>query len=277
MSSGPAAVLASSRPRVQATSRTAEFIRRSVPFVVIVAIWWTLTGGLSLVPPFKLPSPNAVAESLTSNLQSGVLLEAIWSSVLRMGIGFVVGSVLGIGLGVLVGTNRFVAGFLRPLATFFQAVAGPTWIPLAVLWFGLSFLASGFIVFNTVFFLTFYTTLLGVETINVNLINSVRTLGGNQLTVIREVLLPGALPSLVNGLHVAIAYGWRALIAAEIIASGQGLGVLIWNGQKFFRVADIVLGLLLIGIISLTMDRVLLRRFERATVERWGLVQREGV
>lgn len=191
-------------------------------------------------------------------------------------LGFVVGAGLGIGLGILVGTNRFVAAFLRPLATFFQAVAGPTWIPLAVLWFGLSWTSSAFIVFNTVFFLAFYTTLMGVETISPVLVNAVRTLGGSRLDLIREVLLPGALPSITTGLRVGVAYGWRALIAAEIIASGQGLGVLIWDGQKFFRVADIVLGLLLIGLISVAMDRFALRVLERATVERWGLVRAEG-
>lgn len=246
---------------------------RVIPFAVVLLAWWLVTSGLRLVPPFRLPAPEAVLGAAVDAYRQGVLVEAVGSSMLRMVLGFVTGTALGISLGVLVGTNRYVAAFMTPLATFFQAVAGVTWIPLAVLWFGLGWVSVAFIVFNTVFFLVFYTTLMGVQTINPNLVNSVRTLGGNRWVVIREVLLPGALPSIVNGLRVGVGYGWRALIAAEIIATGQGLGVLIWEGQKFFRVADIVLGLLLIGLISFAMDRLLLRRLESGTIERWGMVR----
>lgn len=261
------------RPRRGARRSALGMLRRAIPFAVLLLAWWVATTGLRLVPPFKLPAPEAVLEAALDAFRQGVLVEAVGSSILRMGLGFVAGTALGISLGVLVGTNRYVAAFFSPLATFFQAVAGVTWIPLAVLWFGLSWVSVAFIVFNTVFFLVFYTTLMGVQTINPNLVNSVRTLGASRWQVIGEVLLPGALPSVVNGLRVGVGYGWRALIAAEIIASGQGLGVLIWEGQKFFRVADIVLGLLLIGLISLAMDRLLLRRLEAGTVERWGMVR----
>lgn len=254
------------------SSRLAQLVRRALPFGVILVAWWLLTSGFHLVPPFKLPAPEAVLETAVDLYREGVLLDAVGSSILRMSLGFVVGTAFGISLGVLAGTNRYVADFLNPVAMFFQAMAGPTWIPLAVLWFGLSWTSVAFIVFNTVFFLVFYNTLMGVETISPNLVNSVRTLGGRRWQIVWEVLVPGALPSIANGLRLGVGYGWRALIAAEIIASGQGLGVLIWEGQRYFRVADIVLGLLLIGVISLAIDRLLLRRFEAATIERWGVV-----
>lgn len=250
-----------------------RIIQRALPFLLIVAAWWLSTSGLHLLPAYKLPRPEVVVETIVEMYTCGVLLQAVGSSLLRLVVGFAVGTGLGLVLAVLVGTNRYGAAFFRPLATFFQAVAGPTWIPLAVLWFGLSTTSVAFIVFNTVFFIVFYNTLMGVETINRNLINSVRTLGGSQVDLIREVLVPGAMPSIVNGLHVGVAYGWRALIAGEIIATGQGLGVLVWDGQKYFRVSDIVVGLLLIGLISLAMDSTLVRLLEARTIERWGLVR----
>lgn len=248
---------------------------RTIPFFVVLVIWWLVTDILRLVPPYKLPPPSSVVTTAVFLWQEGVLVAAIFSSVLNMLLGFLVGTLLGGTLGVLVGINRHAAAFVMPLATFFQAVAGPTWIPLAVLWFGLGRASVAFIVFNTVFFLVFYTTLVGITTINQNLINSVRTLGGNTWDVIKDVLLPGALPSMINGLRVGIGYGWRALIAAEIIAVGVGLGVLIWEGQRYFRVADIFLGLVLIGLINLTMERLFIQRLEENTVRKWGLVSEE--
>lgn len=250
-----------------------QIARRAMPFALVLVVWWIITSGLHLLPAYKLPEPGAVLATARDLIDGGILAEAVGSSIYRMAVGFLVGTALGLALGVLVGINRYAAAFFRPLATFFQAVAGPTWIPLAVLWLGLSTASVAFIVFNTVFFIVFYNTLMGVETVNRNLINSVRTLGGNQVAVIWHALLPGALPSILNGLHVGIAYAWRALIAGEIIATGQGLGVLIWEGQRYFRVAQIVLGLLLIGIISLIMDRLLVRQLETRTVERWGMVR----
>jgi NitT/TauT family transport system permease protein/taurine transport system permease protein len=169
-----------------------------------------------------------------------------------------------------VGINRTAASFFMPLARFFQAIAGPTWIPLAVLWLGLGWKSVTFIIFNTVFFLVFYNTLMGVQTVPLVLTNSVLTLGGTRWSVIREALLPGALPSMLVGLRTGVGYGWRSVIAAEIIASGQGLGVLIWEGQRLFRIPDIILGLLLIGLISLTMDKLVFARIQARTIERWG-------
>jgi ABC-type nitrate/sulfonate/bicarbonate transport system permease component len=173
----------------------------------------------------------------------------------------------------LVSLNRHVSRFLSPIITFFQAVAGPTWIPLAVLWFGLGTASVAFIVFNSVFFLVFYGTLVGVSTINTNFIASVRTLGARRRDVVLDVLLPGCMPGLLNGLRVGVAYGWRSLIAGEIIATGNGLGVFVWNGLTYFRVTDIFIGLILIGVISLAMERVVIRRLELATIVRWGMAR----
>ena len=243
---------------------------RAVPFIVALGLWWVATSPWGGVPRYVLPSPGIVLENALELYSKGTLVEAILSSTGRMIVGFLFGSVLGISLGIAVGTNRFVAGFFMPLARFFQAVAGPVWIPLAVLWFGLGWRSVTFIIFNTVFFLVFYNTLMGVQTVPLVITNSILTLGGDRWTIIKEALVPGAMPSILVGLRVGVGYGWRSLIAAEIIASGQGLGVLIWEGQRLFRIPDIILGLFLIGLISLAMDKLLFAPIQAHTVERWG-------
>jgi NitT/TauT family transport system permease protein/taurine transport system permease protein len=86
-----------------------------------------------------------------------------------------------------------------------------------------------------------------------------------------EVLLPGALPSLVTGLRVGLGYGWRGLVAAEIIATNAGIGYSLFLAQKFFRTDVIIAGMVIIGLLWLIMDRALLAPLERRTVERWGM------
>ena len=257
-------------PPKRSSDRFARFWSTCIGVAALGAVWWLVTSGLNVVPPFKLPPPEAVFRSFVELYERGELVSAVFSSVWRMLLGWTAGSVLGITLGLAVGINRYLRTFFSPLVTFFQAMAGPVWIPIAVLWFGLSSASVAFIVFNTVFFLVFYGTLMGVRTTSPLLGDAVRVLGGSRLDVIREVAIPGAIGGILFGLSTGIGYGWRALIAAEIIASGTGLGVLIWEGQRLFRIADIFVALLLIGFLSLLMKRILITPLKSA-IARWGI------
>jgi NitT/TauT family transport system permease protein/taurine transport system permease protein len=100
----------------------------------------------------------------------------------------------------------------------------------------------------------------------------VRTLGGSRRHVILQVMIPGAMPSIVTGIRMSIGFGWRALIAAEMIATTTGLGFMIFNAGNFHRTDTIVLGIITIGLLWLATDRLLLQPLERWTIERWGLV-----
>jgi taurine transport system permease protein len=102
----------------------------------------------------------------------------------------------------------------------------------------------------------------------------VLTLGGGQRHVIFHVMLPGALPSIVTGIRMSIGFGWRALIAAEMIATSTGLGFLIYNAANFHQTDTILVGILTIGVLWLATDRLVLQPLERRTVERWGLVSK---
>lgn len=244
---------------------------RLLPFLVLILVWVVVTTVLDLFPSILLPSPESVGRYALEATVDGVLGSAIWGSVARFLTGLALGGLLAVPLALLAASSPGASSMLLPFAKFFQAISGVTWIPLAVLWFGISSRAAVFIIVNTTFFIVFYASLTGVRSIDYRLSQSVRTLGGGYPQVLRQVLVPGSLPHVLNGLRVAVGYGWRALIAAEIIASGQGLGVLIWEGQQELNTRKIFVGLLLIGIISLTMDRLVLRPIERQTIQRWGL------
>jgi NitT/TauT family transport system permease protein/taurine transport system permease protein len=171
-----------------------------------------------------------------------------------------------------VGLNRWLAPIVEPIVGFFNALSGIAWLPLAITWFGLGWTSVTFIMFNTIFFLVFFNTLVGVRTVPKIFENAVLTLGGGRRHVILQVLLPGALPSIVTGIRMSIGFGWRALIAAEMIATTTGLGFLIYNASNFHQTDAIVVGILAIGTLWLATDRLVLQPLERRTIERWGLV-----
>jgi taurine transport system permease protein len=160
------------------------------------------------------------------------------------------------------------------LFRFFSVLAGIAWIPIATLWFGYGFGAITFVIFNAVFFIVAYNTLLGVSTIPLPLRHAAASLGARRWAMLFEVLLPGALPNIVTGVRTGLGFAWRGLIAAEIIATNVGLGYMIFVARDFYRTEVIVFGMIVIGSLWLLIDRVLLAPLERATVERWGLVRR---
>jgi taurine transport system permease protein len=244
---------------------------RVAPFVLLVGIWWLLTDGLHRFPPILLPSPSDVITYARAGIQDGTLWAAVGGSLKRFVLGLLIGLILAVPIALWIASSKTASDVILPVAKFFQAISGVTWIPLAVLWFGISDSAAIFIIVNTTLFITLYATLTGIRTIDPRLRQSVRTLGGGYRSLLWYVLVPGSLPHVLTGLRVAVGYGWRALVAAEVIASGRGLGVLIWDGQQELNTSEIFTGLLLIGVISFAMDRLLLRPLERVTVQRWGL------
>ncbi len=245
--------------------------RGVIPFAVLL-IAWTLLTRARLLPPVFLPPPGEVAGTVWEMLRDGSLWVHIAASLGRVMVGVVISVPLAVALGIFVGLQRWLAPIVEPIVGFFNALSGIAWLPLAVTWFGLGWVSVTFILFNTIFFLVFFNTLVGVRTVPRILEQAVRTLGGSRHHVIFQVLVPGAMPNIVTGIRMSIGFGWRALIAAEMIATSTGLGFLIYDASNFHRSDTILVGILTIGILWLATDRFALQPLERWTVERWGLV-----
>jgi len=243
-----------------------------VPFALVLIIWAMVSA--TFRPNLAtLPSISQVWATAVDLMSSGELFGDIQASMARWALGIGVGVVSGLVLGVLAGLIRRVADLVEPLATFFTAVSGVAWIPLAILWFGLGTPTVVFVIWNTVFFLVFANTLLGVRSVQVVLEDAVRTLGGGRLHVIRTVIVPGAMPHMIVGIRSGFGFGWRALIAAEIIGSSEGLGTLIYSARESYRSDIIIAGILVIAALSILTDRLIFVPLQRRTIERWGLVR----
>ena len=243
------------------------------PLLAVVLLWEAVIRAFG-VDPRVFPDVESVARAGFETLQDGSLLRHIGASLGRVAVGTVLAIVISIPLGVAMGLSPVVSGFLTPLFRFFSVLAGIAWIPIATLWFGYGFGAITFVIFNAVFFVVTYNTLLGVASIPLPLRHAAASLGARRWTMLTQVLLPGALPNIVTGVRTGLGFAWRGLIAAEMIATNVGLGYMLFLARDFYRTEVIVFGMIVIGILWLLIDRLLLAPLERSTIERWGMVHR---
>jgi NitT/TauT family transport system permease protein/taurine transport system permease protein len=244
----------------------------AAPFAVLIALWAVLVPYFD-VNPRLFPRLTAVVQAAVEGVRDGSLAGHIGASLIRVLVGTALALLAAIPLGIAMGVSPIVSGLLTPPLRFFSVLAGIAWIPIATLWFGYGFGAITFVIFNAVFFIVTYNTLLGVATIPHAVRNAAASLGAGRWSMLMEVLLPGALPNIVTGIRTGLGFAWRGLIAAEMIATNAGLGYMLFVARDFYRTEVIVLGMIIIGVLWLLLDRLVLAPLERATIERWGMVQ----
>ena len=264
--------------------RLRRWILGSIPFICLIVLW-ELNTHFAWFEPVEIPPMRDVWEAIFF-LQSDcpglyaaieghnacLLLNHVSSSIGRVILASVVGIPLGIAFGVLAGMNRTLSAYLEPAGIFMNSVSGIAWIPLAIVWFGVGWVTTLFIMLNTIFWLMFFNTMMGVRAVPKVLEQGVQTRGGSRLDVIWQVYLPGAMPSVITGARMSLGFGWRALIAAEMIGGDSGLGFMIFVSAQEFKTEEVFLGVVLISLIFLATDRWLLVPLEKWTIERWGLV-----
>jgi NitT/TauT family transport system permease protein/taurine transport system permease protein len=242
-----------------------------LPFVPVVLLWM-LVAHLQLFPKAFFPSPLDVWRSFLDLMWKGVLPDYLQDSLVRLAVGAAWGIGIGIPLGLLIGMNRIAYRALWPLILFLQAIGDIAWLPILVIWFGYGLVTMTFVIVYTVLFPVVLNTVLGVRSVPVVLQRAAQSLGAGRLSMIWEVILPGALPNIMIGLRNGLGYGWRALIAAEIIVGTSGIGFLMFDARRAGSVVEIFLGMIILGILWYIVDSWILAPIERATGQRWGLV-----
>lgn len=273
---GPGGRPTSGRPLGWAavTRRTALAAGQALAPFVLFTVAWALLAAAARWPEDVLPSPFAVARAFGDAIAKGILPAYAAETTRRILLAGVTGVALGIVAGFVMGLHEGIANVMNPPLRFFQSLSGIAWLPLFLIWFGFSDKTIVVAVWYTLVFPVAFNTMLGVRTVPRLYRYAVLTLGGNWRQVVFQVLLPGAIPYIVGGIRLGIAYGWRALIAAEIVVGSGGLGYLIFKAETFHLTARIIAGMIAIGVLWYLTDYFLLRPLEEATIERWGLVYR---
>jgi NitT/TauT family transport system permease protein/taurine transport system permease protein len=266
--------LAAATPRSALRGTVQRFVWRLLPLTPFAAILaaWVVYWSIARPPAATLPAVQDVAGAMWELAVKGELAIHVLASLWRLLLGVALGVATGVIGGFIVGLNRPISDFLSPLIVFFNAISGIVWLPLVIGWLGIGTALAVFLIWNTVFFIVFQNTVLGVQLVPQVYEEGVQTLGGGRWETIRTVILPGALPYILTGLRSGLGFGWRALIAAELVGATTGLGQMIFGATEYHRSDIIIGGCLIIGVIAIAMDRWLLLPIEQRTIQRWGLV-----
>jgi taurine transport system permease protein len=263
--------------RITAWQTTGDIALRLVkaagPFVLLVAVWWLIKAIFSLGTDV-IPSPPQAIGSLGPLIRTGTLVSYTTQSLVRIGLGGVIGIAVGVPIGLLLGSSRMVSLSFKPFMNTLQGLSGIAWLPLANVWLGFGSRTILAVILYTVIFPVAFNTMVGVSTVPVVYANAARCLGASRRYVFWKVWLPGSLPSILLGARLGLAYGWRALIAAEMVLNAGGLGYLLFQSGDARNTPQIVLEMILMGAIWIFIDRAVLNPIERNTIERWGMVQR---
>ena len=245
-------------------------LKTIVPFIPLI-IAWTLITELQVFPRAFLPGPMDVISAFGTLTYKGVLTQYLEDSVVRLAVGAAVGVALGIPLGILIGLSDRVRQWVWPILLFFQAIGDIAWLPILLVWFGFSLTTITLVIVYTVLFPIVLNTSLGVRSVSADLHRAALSLGASKLRVVWEVVLPGALPNIMTGLRNGLGYGWRALIATEIIVGTSGIGFMMFDARRAGSVVEILLGMVILGTLWYVVDSWVLAPIERATGKRWGL------
>jgi NitT/TauT family transport system permease protein len=223
--------------------------------IALCLVFWQVAAtqhlNFGLVTFSNVPPPGAVLSAVWQLINSDSLWPHLSSSLTRVFSGYLVASVLGVGLGLAVGRSKRAEKILMPPLELLRPIPAVAWIPLAILMFPSSEASMVFITFTGALFPILLNTVHGVEAVDPRLIASARSLGASKGAILREVVLPGATPSIITGLSIGMGTSWFCLVTAEMISGQFGIGYYTWSSYVIQNYADIVVGMLLIGLLGM--------------------------
>ena len=217
------------------------------------------------------PSPRAVGRVLILQFQQPGFRHALLGSGWRMLVGYTLVMIIGIGAGLLLGRLPLVDQVMGSLAVAVHAIPGAAWVPLAILWFGMTEKAVIFTILLGASGIVIVNTDAGIREVPPLVARAARTLGARGVKYFWFVVVPSAIPKIVDGLRLAWAFGWRALMAGELLTSVDGLGQRLNQVAKTGQLDQLLAIMLLIALIGLAIDGLIFKRLERAVRVRWGL------
>lgn len=256
-------------------SRLPTVVRRAIVFVVLIAFWQAYVS-LKHVSPLVFSSPASSIKALVSGWGNGQIASATVTTLEVLLIGMAIGLVLGVLFTVFATATTVGRDFVMLMTAMVNPLPSIAILPLAIIWFGINNKALVFVIANAVVWPIAINMSAGFTTINPTLVMAAQNLGLKGWRMVKDILLPAALPSIMSGVKVSWAFGWRTVIAAELVfgtAGGSGgLGYYINKNQYFLTLPNVFAGLITIAVIGVIVQ-ALLNVFEKETVVRWGMAR----
>ncbi len=240
---------------------------------LLIGVWEALTMA-GFWPPYALPSPGDVFVTLWDNTVNGRIPEALVISMRRLFIGYSISLAIGMAIGIASGSVRQVDETVGTVTLGLQSLPSIVWLPLAVLWFGLNEQAIIFVVLMGSLFSVAVSARSGVLTIPPLLRRTGQTYGASTWQMYRYIILPGMMPSAVQGLKLGWSFAWRSLMAGELLVAGLGIGQTLTMARDLNDMSLVIAVMLVIVAVGLVTDRLVFARVESWVQERWGLATR---
>lgn len=267
-----------------------------VTIVILLFSWWLVTR-LGLIKPLFLPSPADVLAKFEKiaclnhymerlyiflgfpsaeipecfGFSDSTLLEHTLWSLYRVFTAFFLAVVTAVPIGISMGMQRISRGVFDPIIEFYRPIPPLAYLPLIIIWFGIGDLAKIILIYLSCFAPLAINARAGVRSVSVEQIHAAYSLGASRNQVIWHVVIKAALPEILTGMRVAIAFGWTTLVAAEMVAARAGLGVMVLNAARFLATDIVFLGIVVIGIVAFFFD-LLMRGVERSLVPWKGKI-----
>ncbi len=238
-------------------------------FALLIAIW-QVAASLELWNEVIFPHPKEVADAVVLGMRDGTLPLAIQASMQRLCMGYGISLLIGIPLGLLLGRKRLLDDTVGSLAVGLQALPSICWLPMAVLWFGLSETAMQFVIIMGSLMSITLSVRDGVKTIPTLYLRAASILGATGWRFYWYVLLPASLPAIITGAKLGWSFAWRSLMAAELLYVTSGIGSTLMMGRELHDMALVVAAMILIITIGLLTDRLIFRFVESLIHRRWG-------
>ena len=243
--------------------------------LLVVLGLWELAYAQHWKPDYVLPSPASVWDNFASMVADGSAFDVIWTSVSRGLVGFAASIVIGSLLGLAIFQFRWLRSSIGPLLTGLQSLPSVAWVPLAVLWFGLTDGAIYAVVLLGAVPSVANGLISGMDQVPPLLSRVGKVLGLSRFGLIKDVLLPASLPGYLAGLRQGWAFSWRSLMAAELIATsdslGLGLGQLLDQGRSLQDPPTMYTAVILIFLVGISIELLFFRPVERLILRTRGL------
>ncbi|UJP09617.1 ABC transporter permease [Microbacterium sp. KUDC0406] len=245
---------APARPRrSRSAARRSPVLLTTISIIVGIGIWWLLS-----LLGFRLPTPPEVVARFGELIADGTLITDLLASLTRVLIGFLLGSIVAVPVGFLMGWYAWARGLIDPWIQFFRMIPPLALIPLAIVLLGIGEEPKILVIFLAAFFSCVVSTFQGVVNVDRTLINAARVLGAKDGAIFVRVVVPASVPFILVGMRVGLGASWATLVAAELIAAQVGLGYRMQQAQIYYDLPTIFVGLIVIGVFGLVMDRLLL-------------------
>lgn len=244
--------------------------KKIVFYVALVAVWQAFDA-TNIWHDQIFPSPLEVGEDLVYGAADGSLFLGIGTSMWRLVVGLAMTIASGMVLGIFMARVETVNQTIGSLVLGLQSIPSVAWVPLAIIWFGLTDAGIIFVTTMGAIFAVTINTYSGVKNINPDFIAAARNMGAKGEKLITSVLIPAAFPYMISGFKQGWAFAWRGVIGAELLFSFLGLGFLLNVGRQLSDISQVIAMMIVIMAIGILIDGFVFKRIENKVMSRWGL------